>query len=159
MVAALAVDGSDPDGRAIMTDPQTVASLLAEIRSRTAAIEAQNRRDRELMDARRQSRAEREKTLAKQRRDGELGRDWQVLQQRIDMNQTTLSDIFTGVDRSEEARAVRRHVEQNLVPRITVQFNEVLKSDDVAGDLASLETARRELAETIARVRQPEATS
>lgn len=50
---------------------------------------------------------EERENLAQRRRNGECGADWQVLQQRIDMRQTTERDIISGVDKSKEARAVR----------------------------------------------------
>ena len=45
---------------------------------------------------------------AENRRSGKDGSDWQALQQRIDMNQTTFRDVIAGVDKSPEATAVRR---------------------------------------------------
>ena len=45
---------------------------------------------------------------AENRRSGKDGSDWQTLQQRIDMNQTTFRDVIAGVDKSQEATAVRK---------------------------------------------------
>lgn len=36
-----------------------------------------------------------------------LGKAWQILQQRIDMRQTTENDTISGIDKSPEAREVR----------------------------------------------------
>lgn len=49
-----------------------------------------------------------------QRRKGEHGRDWQVLQQRIDLGQTTEFDVVQGLDLSNEARAVRKQMGETL---------------------------------------------
>lgn len=51
--------------------------------------------------------ADESESLAERRRKGECGADWRVLQQRIDMRQTTERDIISGIDKSKEARAVR----------------------------------------------------
>jgi hypothetical protein len=50
--------------------------------------------------------AEAEEKRAKAARSGELGADWQKVQQRIDLKTTTLADVFTGRDDSPEARAL-----------------------------------------------------
>lgn len=50
--------------------------------------------------------AEAEEKRAKAARAGELGADWQKVQQRIDLKTTTLEDVFTGRDDSPEARAL-----------------------------------------------------
>jgi acyl-homoserine lactone acylase PvdQ len=39
-------------------------------------------------------------------RRGELGPDWQKIQQRIDLGTTTLDDVFSGRDDSREAAAL-----------------------------------------------------
>ena len=45
--------------------------------------------------------------LENRRRKGESGKAWQILQQRIDMRQTTENDNISGIDKSSEARGVR----------------------------------------------------
>lgn len=45
--------------------------------------------------------------LEDRRRKGESGKAWQILQQRIDMRQTTENDTISGIDTSPEAREVR----------------------------------------------------
>lgn len=52
--------------------------------------------------------------LVAKRRSGELGKDWQVLQQRIDMRRTTERDIYSGVDKSPEARRIRELMVRNM---------------------------------------------
>lgn len=48
------------------------------------------------------------------RRSGEHGPEWRTLQQRIDVFQTTESDIFNGLDHSAEARKIREVMGKNL---------------------------------------------
>ncbi|KAB7788992.1 hypothetical protein [Bifidobacterium leontopitheci] len=52
--------------------------------------------------------------LEERRRSGKSGKAWQILQQRIDMKQTTEDDIMSGVDKSPEAREVRTVMVKNM---------------------------------------------
>ena len=54
--------------------------------------------------------AERKQEIERRRRNGENGRAWQVLQQRIDMGKTCERDILCGIDKSPEAREVRGYI-------------------------------------------------
>lgn len=47
-------------------------------------------------------------------RRGELGEDWKKIQERIDKGETTLSDIFSGKDNSDEAAALRFTARTNI---------------------------------------------
>jgi hypothetical protein len=51
---------------------------------------------------------------ARAARAGDLGPDWRTIQARIDMGQTSLTDVFTGVDTSAAAQALRAAAHQNL---------------------------------------------
>ncbi|KAB8296531.1 hypothetical protein [Bifidobacterium apri] len=54
--------------------------------------------------------AKQKKENEQRRRNGEDGRAWQVLQQRIDMGKTCEQDILCGIDKSPEAREVRSYI-------------------------------------------------
>ncbi|QIM19341.1 hypothetical protein G7066_13550 [Leucobacter coleopterorum] len=86
---------------------EQLRQATARVEARTAAL-ASERRRREDESAKRQG------ALIEQRRKGEHGRDWQVLQQRIDLGQTTEFDIVQGIDLSNEARAVRKQMGEAL---------------------------------------------
>jgi|SRR5690625_4061817 len=55
-----------------------------------------------------------EEELARRNRSGERGRDWAEIQQRIDINQTSLNAVLTGEDTSPAARRVMSHAQKNL---------------------------------------------
>lgn len=57
-----------------------------------------------------------EEDFARRARAGELGRDWQVLQGRIDLGETSLAAVFDGSDDSTAAHGVREaaHVRVGL---------------------------------------------
>jgi len=104
--------------------------------------------------------ANREKEIATARRDGRLGRDWQVLQQRIDMRHTTVSDILNGLDHSEEARAVRRTAGKTLA-RVRDAYRHKLGEPDseLQASLDALIEARNRLAAESARLQSFPETS
>lgn len=66
--------------------------------------------------------------LEERRRKGESGKAWQILQQRIDMRQTTENDIISGIDKSPEAREVRAGMVKTM--RKLKQAMEEARHDD-----------------------------
>ncbi|MDR1441545.1 MAG: hypothetical protein LBJ02_04025 [Bifidobacteriaceae bacterium] len=76
---------------------------------------------------------------ADQRRRGEQGPEWKILQQRIDLNQTTYIDIMTGLDQSREAKRVREYISQGL-PKVKAAFDRAVLEDE-DGSYAELQTA------------------
>jgi hypothetical protein len=58
--------------------------------------------------------ADREKAREEAARTGKLGPEWVKIQQRIDLKQTTIDDVFAGRDDSPEARALLTRSRQNL---------------------------------------------
>lgn len=81
--------------------------------------------------------AEAEEKRAKAARSGELGADWQKVQQRIDLKETTLADVFTGRDDSPEARA--------LLATARTTITEVSKELDREAELDPEETPIEEV--------------
>lgn len=51
---------------------------------------------------------------AERARAGELGPEWQKIQQRIDNGQTSLQAVFSGDDQSEEARILAGYSRHNI---------------------------------------------
>ncbi len=82
---------------------------------------------------------------ARARRDGDHGPAWQQLQQRIDLNQTTLRDVLTGVDHSPEAQEVRRTLSTRTVD-LRRSYVAATEDDGAAPTLAALRQAQEELA-------------
>lgn len=71
--------------------------------------------------------------LAQANRDGDRGQDWKKLQERIDRGETTLEDIFGGVDTSREAQSVSELSRKNLAT-LSERLEEEAKSDPEAFD-------------------------
>ncbi|GAA1776268.1 hypothetical protein [Leucobacter iarius] len=87
-----------------MMDPAEAIARLSEASERLGARTEQLAIERQQREA---ARAKLNEQIAEARRSGEHGRDWQVLQQRIDLGQTSEFQIVQGLDFSAEARAVR----------------------------------------------------
>jgi hypothetical protein len=72
----------------------------AELDAEIEAEQAQNEQARE--------------QFAERARAGALGADWQRVQQRIDLGETSLEAVFSGEDESQAARALRERSQANL---------------------------------------------
>jgi hypothetical protein len=134
-----------------VADDDDINEVLEEIRAFTAEFRETTQQTiaeaaKERADAT-ESKDEREK----ERRSGEHGRDWQTLQQRIDMGKTTEQDITSGVDHSPEAVAVRRVLGASL-SQGRAMFADMVDKEE--GEFAELQRAQAELARTMERLRE-----
>ncbi len=77
--------------------------------------------------------APREEQRAEAARSGDLGRDWQDVQRRIDAGQTSLEAVFGGIDLTPAAVRLRDQ------SRATIEAMEL--PDELAGELAELREA------------------
>jgi hypothetical protein len=81
---------------------------------------------------------------AKQARSGNLGPEWQRLQRRIDLNETSLTNIVSGADGSPEAVAVRQRATDKAAELYAEQLAE-LESDEPSDLQSELKTVRAEV--------------
>jgi len=81
---------------------------------------------------------------------GDLGPEWQKIQQKIDLNKTTIDDVFNGTDESPEAIALRERSEENLSTLKVELETDIEGLDDdeaaVADQLADIRVLNTELA-------------
>ena len=91
-------------------DIDTINDAVENLRAKLAGLQAEfievEAEGRDFAEKNAESQSE----AAENRRSGKDGSDWQALQQRIDMNQTTFRDIIAGIDKSQEAASVRREL-------------------------------------------------
>lgn len=92
--------------------------------------------------------------IVEQRRKGECGRAWQVLQQRIDMNQTCEQDIFGGIDKSPEAREVRKTMGEHMAKLTAYMYDEDNADTEIGRSLAAMNSAMDRLHEQERTVQQ-----
>lgn len=130
-----------------------IADALAEIRAVTAQVRQATDESRAALAQQKKDDAPVEAAMEKERRAGTHGRDWQILQERIDMKRTTLDDILMGVDHSAEAEAVRRQAEKGLVEGRAVALA-AIGEEDQTGQLDDLKRAQAELARVVAQLEQ-----
>jgi hypothetical protein len=129
------------------------AELQAEADEFVAGLERERAEIAAERAADRERDRERVSEVADARRRGEHGRDWQVLQQRIDLRETTDSDILNGLDHSTEARAVREVMARHFA-EVRSAYGELMEdpSRELADDLGELATARAALEQQLARL-------
>lgn len=130
-----------------------IADALEEIRGYIAEAKLATVEQRASTEAERSKNAATEADLEKERRTGVHGRDWQVLQERIDMNRTTEADVLNGVDHTPEAEAVRRQAQKGLVGAREVAL-ENIEEDEQSGQLDDLKRAQAELARMVEQLGQ-----
>ena len=86
-------------------------------------------------------------------RTGALGVEWQRVQQRIDLGQTTLADVMSGADETQAARALRDRAES----RLTELHDELVieeESDETDDDpLTQVTQMQRDLAARLEELR------
>lgn len=86
--------------------------------------------------------------IAQERRSGSAGRDWRVLQQRMDLGETSMEAILSGADESEEAAAVRAQLEA-MGPMLRAEYARTLDGEDQRPGVAEVQRAQAELAAAI----------
>jgi len=131
---------------------EDIESVLAEIKAAVAQITGETSAVRAQLIAEKEANRDKDDELAAARRRGEEGRDWQIVQQRIDLGRTTLSDVMSGVDLSDEARAVRVQL-QKLLPGAREKFAAIVEQGEENGQFADLKAAQRDLARAAQRLR------
>ena len=105
-------------------------SYLARLEATIAGIERAARESRRELD---QALSDR----AGAARRGELGRDWQEIQQRVDAGQSSVRDVFTGKDESPAAHRLRQVAHQTLsglAEDSPADVREALQEEEAAAD-------------------------
>lgn len=79
-------------------------------------------------------------------RSGELGPEWQRLQRRVDLDETSLDKVFSGEDGSSEAEYVRSVAEEKATKILELQV-EPEREEDHQLNLSTFAAVRAEQAE------------
>ncbi|HEX5087884.1 MAG TPA: hypothetical protein VFV89_08750 [Nocardioides sp.] len=112
-----------------------MSSREEELIRRVEAVIAATRRDAERVA---RDHAALEARRAPAARRGDLGRDWQEVQARIDAGRTTVADVFGGADESPAAVRLRE--------RSRARLEAMTLPDELPDDLAAeVEALRAEL--------------
>lgn len=124
------------------TSLEAANEALASMRATLARLTViRDKVEAETQELRRET-AERGDEQSNDRRTGVNGRDWQILQQRIDLSKTTMRDIIGGVDKSPEALSVRGEISGRMA-RMRDFFSSNLDQEalDAAADAQARLTA------------------
>ena len=127
-------------------------ALLAEMREETQALRAHTASEKLTRDDAKKAAQGDIESSANSRRSGEQGRNWRTIQQRIDLGQTTLSEVMNGVDLTAEAAAIRADIETKL-PGMQQEFEQFMAESENRHELAGLHDAQKRLADTVERLR------
>lgn len=92
-------------------------ALLESLASMTDQI------DKELQDLDEDGPEDWQDEWAASARRGEYGDDWQIVQRRIDREETTLDDVLTGGDNSREAQNIR-NTSRERMEELTEQWQD-----------------------------------
>jgi hypothetical protein len=102
------VPDQDPRLRAALANAdRETADAVSSLRAMTAAIKKDHEAFKKERDKRREERT-------KEAREGELGREMQRLQARVDRNQTTWEDVVEGRDNDPSAVVARENARRNI---------------------------------------------
>lgn len=82
-------------------------------------------------------------------RRGELGEDWKKIQERIDKGETTLSDVFSGKDNSDEAAALRFTARTNISKAMQRARKDTPEDEDPFDFQEELTTLQESIAQRI----------
>lgn len=128
--------------------------LIAAIRKQTEQVKALHQELAAESEQLKAESARKNDERAAAARRGELGPQWQRLQQRIDMGQTSLTKVMSGKDDSPEAHALLR-IGYERGMELKAQFAEELaESGDADGLLAESQQVAASLADSLARLQE-----
>ncbi|MEO5711419.1 MAG: hypothetical protein ABIQ59_16545 [Nocardioidaceae bacterium] len=103
----------DPRLRAALADAdRETAAAVSSLRAMTSSIKKDHEAFKRERDKRREERA-------KEARAGELGREMQRIQGRVDRNQTTWEDVVEGRDHDPSAVVARENARRNVADLAT----------------------------------------
>ncbi|XVX22208.1 hypothetical protein ACQP1U_11650 [Actinomycetota bacterium] len=130
--------------------------LVAQMQGLRVELEDQGSELRQQFFEAREANAQTRAEFAEAARRGERGSDWQVLQRRIDLNQTTVDDILYGGDDSPEAERLRATMVAN-----TDHIAELQQVDDDTEQTATREeifgqvrASQREIMDLLEQIRE-----
>ncbi|MGZ4747565.1 MAG: hypothetical protein ACXVYY_10795 [Oryzihumus sp.] len=130
-----------------------VREALVELQASVAEVQAMTDREgRELRELREQlSRQDEERADAARR--GELGPQWQRLQRRIDLGETSVHAILTGKDESADADLLRATAMENTRSLAVMQEDELDDEDPTNETFAAVRQDQAELQALLAEIR------
>ncbi|MCE1180583.1 MAG: hypothetical protein LWW86_16335 [Micrococcales bacterium] len=127
---------------------EEIQGLVGEMTSMSRDYAEELRDFREQMAAAHRQRAE-------QARAGELGSEWQQLQRRIDLGETSVDALLRGTDGSPEARSLRETIVANTEVLAEMQETEPDQDepDELGDSFAAVRRNQQDLRELVREIR------
>ena len=130
-----------------------VRESLAELHAAVAEVRELNRREVEELRDLREQMERRDEDRAVAARRGELGPEWQRIQRRIDLGESSITAILTGEDDSADADVLRATAMENTRALALMQEDELDDEDPTNEVFAAVRRDQAELQSLLAEVR------
>lgn len=130
-----------------------VREALAELHASVEEARAITRREGEELRELREQFARQDEERAEAARRGDLGPQWQRLQRRIDLGETSVLAVLTGEDDSSDADALRATAMDNARTLAVMQEDELDDEDPTHETFAAVRQDQAELQALLAEIR------
>lgn len=130
-----------------------VREALAELHASVEEVRAMTRREGEELRELREQLARQDEERAEAARRGDLGPQWQRLQRRIDLGETSVLAVLTGEDDSSDADALRATAMENARTLAVMQEDELDDEDPTHETFAAVRQDQAELQALLAEIR------
>ena len=130
-----------------------VREALAELHASVEEVRAMTRREGEELRELREQFARQDEERAEAARRGDLGPQWQRLQRRIDLGETSVLAVLTGEDDSSDADALRATAMENARTLAVMQEDELDDEDPTHETFAAVRQDQAELQALLAEIR------
>jgi len=130
-----------------------VREALAELHASVEEVRAMTNREADELRELREELARRDEERADAARRGQLGPEWQRLQRRIDLGETSVQAILTGQDDSADADLLRATAMANTRSLAVMQEDELDDEDPTNETFAAVRQDQAELQALLAEIR------
>ena len=130
-----------------------VRDALAELHASVEEVRAMTSRETDELRELREELARRDEERADAARRGQLGPEWQRLQRRIDLGETSVQAILTGQDDSADADLLRATAMANTRTVAVMQEDELDDEDPTNETFAAVRQDQAELQALLAEIR------
>jgi hypothetical protein len=130
-----------------------VREALAELHASVEEVRAMTSRETDELRELREELARRDEDRADAARRGALGPEWQRLQRRIDLGETSVQAILTGQDDSADADLLRATAMANTRSLAVMQEDELDDEDPTNETFAAVRQDQAELQALLAEIR------
>lgn len=130
-----------------------VREAIADLQASVEQVRAITSREADELRQLREQLARRDEERAEAARRGDLGPEWQRLQRRIDLGETSVQAVLTGEDDSSDADVLRATAMENTRSLAAMQEDELDDEDPTHEVFAAVRQDQAELQALLAEIR------